>query len=214
MKVPERRQHTAGGEHWHPLSTLAACQDSVIRHVHACTPTPMHARCPGPKKGGELNPPPINALAGSAGPCGASHVPRMAPSIALPNQDAEYVSHIALDIGGSLIKLVYFSPEQEEQAPGSQLPSSSGSSSNASQGGTNSRGGGRKLPGLQGVVPFASCRRCGFSWYRWWCGVYGGGKMVVGNGYGAITWLLRINARILLYCWWLKRCRQAPLRQV
>lgn len=31
-----------------------------------------------------------------------------APSILLPHQ-SEYVSHIALDIGGSLIKLVYFS---------------------------------------------------------------------------------------------------------
>jgi type II pantothenate kinase len=37
-----------------------------------------------------------------------------APSIELPNQDAEYVSHIALDIGGSLIKLVYFSPDPQD----------------------------------------------------------------------------------------------------
>lgn len=37
-----------------------------------------------------------------------------APSIVLPNQDGEYISHIALDIGGSLIKLVYFSPDPAE----------------------------------------------------------------------------------------------------
>ncbi len=29
----------------------------------------------------------------------------------LPHQQAEFISHIAIDIGGSLIKLVYFSPE-------------------------------------------------------------------------------------------------------
>ena len=37
---------------------------------------------------------------------------RDAPSIVLPHQDAEYIRHIAIDIGGSLIKLVYFSPEE------------------------------------------------------------------------------------------------------
>ena len=36
---------------------------------------------------------------------------RDAPSISLPQQQADCISHIALDIGGSLIKLVYFSPE-------------------------------------------------------------------------------------------------------
>jgi hypothetical protein len=40
--------------------------------------------------------------------------PKAAPSIKLPNQDAQYVSHIAIDIGGSLIKLVYFSPDPSE----------------------------------------------------------------------------------------------------
>ena len=29
----------------------------------------------------------------------------------LPHQQANFVRHIAIDIGGSLIKLVYFSPE-------------------------------------------------------------------------------------------------------
>lgn len=37
---------------------------------------------------------------------------REAPSILLPHQDAEYVSHIAIDIGGSLVKLVYFLPDE------------------------------------------------------------------------------------------------------
>ncbi|EIE24982.1 fumble-domain-containing protein [Coccomyxa subellipsoidea C-169] len=42
---------------------------------------------------------------------------RDAPSIVLPHQNAEFISHIAIDIGGSLIKLVYFSPE-DTQAEG------------------------------------------------------------------------------------------------
>lgn len=50
-----------------------------------------------------------------------------APSIELPNQDADYVSHIALDIGGTLIKLVYFSPDPpsngEAQGGGGGQPS-------------------------------------------------------------------------------------------
>ena len=37
-----------------------------------------------------------------------------APSIVLPHQDASYISHIALDIGGSLIKLVYFSSDKPD----------------------------------------------------------------------------------------------------
>jgi pantothenate kinase len=40
-----------------------------------------------------------------------------APSIELPNQDADYISHIALDIGGTLIKLVYFSPDPPSDHP-------------------------------------------------------------------------------------------------
>jgi len=34
----------------------------------------------------------------------------------LPHQEASYVRHIALDIGGSLIKLVYFSPDNPDEA--------------------------------------------------------------------------------------------------
>jgi len=50
-----------------------------------------------------------------------------APSIELPFQDAQCVSHIALDIGGSLIKLVYFSPEPpvEKADPGVQTATNS-----------------------------------------------------------------------------------------
>ena len=40
---------------------------------------------------------------------------RDAPSIVLPHQDANYISHIALDIGGSLIKLIHFSTEEPVQ---------------------------------------------------------------------------------------------------
>lgn len=39
---------------------------------------------------------------------------RRTPSIVLPFQDVEYVSHIAIDIGGSLIKLVYFSTGDQD----------------------------------------------------------------------------------------------------
>ncbi len=40
-----------------------------------------------------------------------------APSIELPNVAPQCVSHIALDLGGSLIKLVYFSPDGDDGAP-------------------------------------------------------------------------------------------------
>jgi hypothetical protein len=41
---------------------------------------------------------------------GARRTRGEAPDIVLPNQDVECVRHVALDIGGSLIKLAYFSP--------------------------------------------------------------------------------------------------------
>lgn len=47
---------------------------------------------------------------------GNDSVGKDAPSIILPNQN-EYVSHIALDLGGSLIKLVYFSMGQRSGSP-------------------------------------------------------------------------------------------------
>ena len=36
----------------------------------------------------------------------------------LPHQQADFVRHIAIDIGGSLIKLVYFSPEDTQAESG------------------------------------------------------------------------------------------------
>lgn len=44
---------------------------------------------------------------------------KAAPSILLPHQ-SEYVSHIALDIGGSLIKLIYFSRDRLASSIGPQ----------------------------------------------------------------------------------------------
>ncbi|CAD7700634.1 unnamed protein product [Ostreobium quekettii] len=43
-------------------------------------------------------------------------VRRSAPSIVLPYQSADYVNHFAVDIGGSLIKLLYFSPDWKRGA--------------------------------------------------------------------------------------------------
>ncbi len=58
-----------------------------------------------------------------AAPCArfAGRKMQPAPSIELPNQAAECVSHIAVDIGGSLIKLVYFS--QDASSDDEELPS-------------------------------------------------------------------------------------------
>ncbi|KAF8056112.1 pantothenate kinase 2 [Scenedesmus sp. PABB004] len=58
--------------------------------------------------------------------------PRGAPSIVLPHQEASYVRHIALDIGGSLIKLVYFSPDAAE--PGETAGPAPGAAPRASHG--------------------------------------------------------------------------------
>ena len=46
---------------------------------------------------------------------------REAPAIVLPHQRGERVGHIALDIGGSLIKLVYFSPSADASGDGSSV---------------------------------------------------------------------------------------------
>lgn len=51
---------------------------------------------------------------------------RDAPSIVLPHQDASYISHIALDIGGSLIKLVYFSSDKPDARSRSRNSNQSG----------------------------------------------------------------------------------------
>ena len=55
-----------------------------------------------------------------------------APSIRLPNQDAEYVSHIALDIGGSLIKLIYFSSSSDSHDSLQSQPARGGEQLNMS----------------------------------------------------------------------------------
>jgi len=54
----------------------------------------------------------------------------------LPQQDADVISHIALDIGGSLIKLVYFSPD----APPANGEGASGAAGRSGNG--NGRSGG------------------------------------------------------------------------
>jgi hypothetical protein len=61
---------------------------------------------------------------------------RDAPSILLPHQDADYISHIALDIGGSLIKLVYFSPDAPSNGGKRVENGSALANSNSRHGGT------------------------------------------------------------------------------
>ena len=63
---------------------------------------------------------------------------RDAPSIVLPHQQADFVRHIAIDIGGSLMKLVYFSPED-----------TLGESGDANEKGRNHSGGGSYAPVLR-----------------------------------------------------------------
>lgn len=66
----------------------------------------------------------------------------------LPHQDAEYVNHIALDIGGSLIKLVYFSTDPSEAvaaSPSSPQPAAPTSPGAAEDSGSATRGGKRQL---------------------------------------------------------------------
>lgn len=46
--------------------------------------------------------------------------PGGAPDILLPHQDAQFVQHIAMDIGGSLIKLVYFSSGDDDDGASSE----------------------------------------------------------------------------------------------
>ncbi|KAF6257411.1 fumble-domain-containing protein [Scenedesmus sp. NREL 46B-D3] len=55
--------------------------------------------------------------------------PGGAPSIVLPHQEASYVRHIALDIGGSLIKLVYFSPDSADSRESAGLAGGGGGGS-------------------------------------------------------------------------------------
>jgi len=97
-----------------------------------------------------------------------------APSIELPNQDADYVSHIALDIGGTLIKLVYFSPD----------PPSNGEA--------QGRGGGQPSQGMPagaGALPPVATTPAGSSITR------GGGLGVGTMGWGGqLGWWIRLPA--------------------
>jgi hypothetical protein len=73
-----------------------------------------------------------------------------APSIQLPNQDAEYVTHIALDIGGSLIKLVYFSTDPHEHSGGEGYGTSPSTSPEPSAAGSLMAGSTRPPMGQRG----------------------------------------------------------------
>ena len=55
-----------------------------------------------------------------AGLAGDVSEPGGAPDIVLPHQDAQFVQHIAMDIGGSLIKLVYFSSGDDDDGVSSE----------------------------------------------------------------------------------------------
>jgi hypothetical protein len=81
---------------------------------------------------------------------------RDAPSIVLPRQRAEYIRHIALDIGGSLIKLVYFSPDAAPGGDDLVVPAATGGSGDASQhgggGGSGSGAGGAASSSAAGAA--------------------------------------------------------------
>jgi hypothetical protein len=69
----------------------------------------------------------------------------------LPHQEASYVRHIALDIGGSLIKLVYFSPDShEEQTTGAAAAAAAAAGGSGRLGpGHQNKGGEQQLPQQQ-----------------------------------------------------------------
>lgn len=97
---------------------------------------------------------------------------RDAPAIVLPNQDAQYITHIALDIGGSLVKLLYFSQDVEgghgdegeagsaahgDSAPGSSSDGGSCSEALICAGGRHAAAGmGSAAPGAAKDVPDGS----------------------------------------------------------
>lgn len=76
----------------------------------------------------------VSVVGPPTGPNARRYQPAPAPSIQLPNQDAEYVNHIAIDIGGSLIKLVYFSPDPVDNGSSSEGDTPSGSPPSSSPG--------------------------------------------------------------------------------
>lgn len=109
LQHPQMRNWHLGSLQQVPSQRFCATLPSLLQHLpwdgpHPCQPTcNMHGRC-WCVAGGHATLPP-------------------APSIALPNQDAEYVSHIALDIGGSLVKLIYFSPDPSSPPSDTSTPS-------------------------------------------------------------------------------------------
>jgi hypothetical protein len=97
----------------------------------------------------------------------------------LPHQEASYVRHIALDIGGSLIKLVYFSPDNPDEA----------SVTHSSSGGAGAAGGHMKGHHHSKGGAFGS----GCVWGGGWGCVVGPGGWVVwasgGGGQWAWAWV-------------------------
>lgn len=75
-------------------------------------------------------------------------VRRSTPSIVLPYQSPDYVNHIAIDLGGSLIKLVYFSTDTKACQENSHR------SAAVTGHNVNGRGGNQ----LFEVVPIFSCK--------------------------------------------------------
>lgn len=68
------------------------------------TPTPYPTEVDTDTDTGTAPPPP-------------SMVREEAPAILLPNQAADNVGHLAVDIGGSLVKIVFFTPTLDPEAP-------------------------------------------------------------------------------------------------
>ena len=84
---------------------------------------------------GELLWPSLQCTISAAHDAGARRTRGEAPDIVLPNQDVECVRHVALDIGGSLIKLAYFSPgDVDSDAPASDSESGSAACDDANSG--------------------------------------------------------------------------------
>ena len=144
--------------------------------IHSADTPPPHPPSPNTHF---VNPPP--PLSGAKG----------APSIVLPHQEASYVRHIALDIGGSLIKLVYFSPDNPDEM--STITTSSNNSSSGDGDGDGLLLGGNGSPaahkghhhskgGRMHFVKFETARievrGGGRAWWWWW----GGG----GGGFGGV----------------------------
>ena len=97
-----------------PSASGAAVAAASAAPAPAAAPegAPAAAAAPPPSQGLDLTGAAISSSAPAVGDLSSSvdRSEREAPAIVLPHQRGERVGHIALDIGGSLIKLVYFSP--------------------------------------------------------------------------------------------------------